>query len=70
MNAADATHIRTMHHYGYRCGQWAELLTTLPDPEGRDCYLVRFPDGATDMWVVNDLNGQYEFKAAGGERQP
>ena len=54
--------IRTMHHHGFRCGEWAELLTTAPAPDDRDCYVVRFDDGMTDYWVVQDPNGQYEFR--------
>lgn len=57
------THVRTMHPYGYRSGQWAELLTIAPDPEGRDCLVVRFPDMATDYWVLDDPDGRYEFEA-------
>jgi hypothetical protein len=56
--------IRTMHHFGFRSGEWADLLTVAPDPEpGRDCYVVRFADGATDDWVVDDPDGKYEFRA-------
>ncbi len=55
------TLIRHTHRYGFRCGEWAELLTTAPDPEGRDCYVVRFPDGVTDFWVVDDPCEPYEF---------
>lgn len=56
------TEIRTTHPYGFRSGEWAQLLTIAPAPEGRDCYVVRFPDGATDYWVVNDPDGQYETR--------
>lgn len=59
-----AQEIRTNHHYGFRCGQWAKLLTTAPDPEDRDCYIVEFPDGKTDWWVVDDPDGQYEIREA------
>jgi hypothetical protein len=58
-----ATHIRTMHHYGFRCGQWARLVTTI-SLEGRDCYLVEFDDGVSDFWAVDDPAGRYEFKRA------
>lgn len=61
------TLIRTNHPWGFRSGQWAELLTTAPDPEGRDCYVVRFSDGATDFWVVNDGDGRYEIRDANGQ---
>lgn len=57
-----ASRIRTMHRYGFRSGEWAKLHGTITDPgTGRECYLVEFDDGATDFWVVNDPDGQYEF---------
>jgi hypothetical protein len=56
--------IRTMHRYGFRSGEWADLLTTAPAPDKSDCYVVRFEDGVTDYWVVNDPAGQYEFREA------
>jgi hypothetical protein len=52
--------IRATHPYSYRSGQWAELLTTAPGTD-RDCYVVQFPDGATDFWVVDDQHAGYEF---------
>jgi hypothetical protein len=54
--------IRGTHHACFRSGEWAEILTTAPDPEGRDCYVVRFPDGKTDWWIVEDALAGYEFK--------
>jgi hypothetical protein len=59
--AATKHQIRTTHRYGYRCGEWADLLTVAPAPDKRDCYVVRFEDGATDYWVVNDIDGRYEL---------
>lgn len=52
--------IRATHHYGFRCGEWAEILTIAPSSE-RDCYIIRFADGVTDYWPVNDPNDPYEF---------
>lgn len=61
--------IRTMHPYGFRSREWARLVTVMTDPEHeRDCYLVWFPDGATDHWVCDDPDGQYEFDDAGHRR--
>ena len=54
--------IRATHHYGFRSGQWARILSTVPAPNGRDCYLVQFPDGVTDWWLVNDPSDPYEFR--------
>lgn len=53
-------HIRHMHPAGYRSGEWAVLVTVL-QVRDRDCYLVRFDDGASDFWVVDDPDGRYEF---------
>lgn len=58
---ADAKYIRGTHPAQFRCGEWAEILTTAPSPEGKDCYVVRFPDGKTDWWVVSDPWDPYEF---------
>jgi hypothetical protein len=58
---SDAVYIRGLHWAHFRSGEWAELLTIAPDPEGRDCYVVRFPDGVTDFWVVGDPENTYEF---------
>jgi hypothetical protein len=58
------THIRGTHPYTFRTGEWAEILTTAPDPEGKDCYVVRFLDGTTDYWRVRDPAEPYEFRTA------
>lgn len=64
------TQIRATHRYAYRSGEWAALCGTtgLPGfPEGdRDCYLVRFPDGACDFWAVDAPAFGYEFREAPG----
>jgi hypothetical protein len=53
--------VRTMHHYGFRCGQWAQVVAVV-EARDRPCWLVSFPDGVTDLWVINDAHGQYEFR--------
>lgn len=62
MSARIEQQVRTMHRYGFRSGEWATLLTTAPAPDKSDCYVVRFEDGVTDYWVVNDPDGFYEFR--------
>jgi hypothetical protein len=52
--------IRHTHHYGFRAGQWARLVMIVP-ARNRDCYLVEFPDGVTDLWAVLDVSEPYEF---------
>ena len=53
--------IRGTHRYQFRSGEWAEILMTVPNPEGKDCYVVRFADGKTDWWLVHDAADPYEF---------
>ena len=61
--------IRATHHYGFRCGEWAELIGEMTYPhielgvvkEYRRCYLVRFHDGVLDAWVKEDPADPYEF---------
>lgn len=63
--ARSTTEIRATHPYAFRSGQWATLLRRERHPEtGRDCYVVRFPDGAKDWWVVADQDEHYEFRQA------
>lgn len=52
--------IRSTHPDAFRSGQWAEVRTVAPGTD-RDCYVVEFPDGATDYWVVDDSAAGYEF---------
>lgn len=57
---AAAQRIRTTHPHGYRTGQWAVLAAIVP-ARGRQCYLVSFPDGETDLWPVTGQSDCYEF---------
>lgn len=56
----EPTHIRAMHPYAFRAGQWAEILTTVIS-YGRECWLVEFSDGETDWWPLGDQDAEYEF---------
>jgi hypothetical protein len=54
--------IRATHPYGFRCGQWAELIGVCYIEE-RPCFIVFFPDvHVYDSWVVYDPSDPYEFK--------
>ena len=69
--SGEATQIRQAHRFGYRSGEWADLLSESVHANGRPVYVVRFPDGATDFWVIGDEQAGYEFRAAavsGGEQ--
>lgn len=58
--------IRATHPDSFRSGQWAELIGTTDEPEtGRRCYTVKFPDGETDWWAVDDEDAGYEITSAG-----
>lgn len=60
------TEVRATHPYGFRSGEWARIVAVVPtvttagDP--RECYLVSFPDGVTDLWPVVDASDPYEFR--------
>ena len=59
----DREFIRSVHPYGFRSGQWAEILKTVPLEDGRPSYHIRFADGTEDWWVVNDPSDEREFTA-------
>lgn len=60
------TKIRANHPYSFRAGEWATLMGTYTLSTGeissRDCYVVVFPDGALDLFAVEDTMADYEFK--------
>ncbi len=55
--------IRATHPAGFRSGEWARI-EGVQWANGRPCYRVRFPDGATDSWVISDPSDPYEFAAS------
>jgi len=63
------TRIRNMHPHSFRSGEWAivvgvetKRITNFGNTIIRPCFLVVFPDGATDSWVIFDINAKYEFE--------
>jgi hypothetical protein len=54
--------VRQTHPYGYRSGEWAEVLTTV-ESYGRPCWLVEFSDGEHDWWPIEDPDAGYEILA-------
>jgi hypothetical protein len=62
-DGAAVIQIRTTHRYGFRCGEWAQLVRAVADPESmREIYMVRFADGVIDFWVATDRDGGYEYR--------
>lgn len=62
--------IRSNHPASYRRGEWALILAAamiLP-PSGSDdlspVYRVSWPDGAPDVWAVEDPAARYEYRDA------
>lgn len=59
--------VRAAHPYAFRAGEWAEITgtATLPGyPDGeRPCYLVRFRDGVTDFWIIDDSTEAPGYRA-------
>lgn len=51
--------IRSRHPFAYRSGEWALII-------GADhkcgCYQLRWPDGETDDWAIEDPVAAYEYR--------
>lgn len=60
----DARFVRARHPYAYRSGEWAQIVGTI-ERDGERLWLVIWPDGATDEWVVNDDVADYELSRDG-----
>lgn len=64
-------HVRVIHRYAYHQNEWAKITgVEFREIEGlppRMCYLVEFPDGATDSWTIYDEDAQYEFRNVSAE---
>lgn len=60
-SACELREVRQTHPYGFRSGQWARVLTTV-ESYGRPCWLVQFPDGKLDEWVIEDPDAGYEVR--------
>ncbi|WAM19068.1 hypothetical protein [Rhodococcus sp. JS3073] len=52
--------VRRNTKHGYRTGQWAQIVMTVPS-ENRDCWLVVYQDGETDVIPIDNHTDQYEF---------
>ena len=60
--------IRGTNPNHFRAGRWADLvgvdLISSLKGELRPNYLVKFDDGESDHWLVDDLDAGYEFRTA------
>lgn len=62
-----AEQIRSVHPYGFRSGEWGEILTTVEMDDGRVCYLIAWPESErrpveVDWWPVEDPSDEREFR--------
>ena len=54
--------IRSTHPYGYHSREWGEVVATLSLlRDRRECYYIKWPDGDTDIWPVDDELDRREF---------
>lgn len=58
MNAP--AYVRSNHWAAFHRGEWARIVTTT-EMYGRACWCIKFDDGATDVWVIDDPDAGYEF---------
>lgn len=59
--------VRGQNHNVFRSGEWAEIVgVSVQIPLGmfprRICFDVKFDDGATDTWPIEDAAAEYEFR--------
>lgn len=54
--------VRGMHPYMYKSGQWGRIIAIVP-ARGRDCWLIEWPNGDTDVWNPDDPAAGYEFSS-------
>ncbi|QYB00316.1 hypothetical protein I1A62_04595 (plasmid) [Rhodococcus sp. USK10] len=52
--------VRRSNNYGFRTGQWAQIVMTIRSG-GRDCWLVIYYDGETDVIPVDNPEDRYTF---------
>ena len=57
--------VRSMHPYAYKSGQWAQIVGEV-ERNGRPCWLIVWPDGKTDEWVIDDPHAEYELAESAG----
>jgi hypothetical protein len=55
-------YLRQRHQYGFRSGEWAHLFSIQHNAEGKDMWVVEFPDGAMDVWPSWDVVAEYDVK--------
>lgn len=55
-------YVRGTHPYAFRSGDWAHLFSIQHDEQGRDLWVVEFPDGVMDVWPSWDKQHGYEVK--------
>lgn len=49
------TFVRATHPYAFKSGQWGQIVG---EYEGN--WLIVWPDGTTDEWVIEDPDAGYE----------
>jgi hypothetical protein len=55
-------YIRITNPETYRAYEWGHLFSIQWDDEGRDLWVVEFPDGSTDVWPSWDSEAGYDVR--------
>jgi hypothetical protein len=55
-------YVRGTHPMHLRSGEWAHLFSIQHDADGRDLWVVEFPDGAKDVWPSWDAGAGYDVR--------
>lgn len=52
--------MRSCHPYAFKSGEWGQIVGER-ERDGRQVWMIMWPDGATDEWAVVDPQANYEF---------
>jgi hypothetical protein len=55
-------YIRSTNEECYRAFEWGHLFSIQHDKQGRDIWVVEFPDGGTDAWPSWDVEAGYDVR--------
>lgn len=54
--------IKSDHPAAFKSGEWGTIITYDVTREGREIWLISWPDGQTDTWACEDPLADYQFR--------
>lgn len=56
--------IKSDHPNAFKSGFWGRIVAHDITREGRQIWLIAWPDGSTDTWPCEDNDASYQFRQA------